>query len=145
MRWMVVLAVWVLIGSVTAEAQPASKPVSAVPNPDPLPRNYRAQIVENVKTRYVEPTGIREASIAKPFYGSPRLNFHGGPLAYVCVRANAQIRAGLYSGLKTTAYLFHGGKIVDTHVDKMGLIICRAPVPYHPFPELMAVRKAPPG
>jgi hypothetical protein len=162
MRWVSLIAALALAGCATSQGnapteQPsaptsaAASPAAAsaaptnVPNPDPLPKNYRALIVEYVKQHYVDPTSIREASIAEPFYGSPRLNLYGGPLGYVCVRANAKTRTDIYSGLKTTAYLFHNGKIVDTHRDKMGLIICRAPAPYQPFPELEAIKKGPPA
>jgi hypothetical protein len=100
------------------------KPVENV-----LPVNYKPDILETIHGSLQDPTNIRDASIAEPM-----LKPVAGTTRYiVCLRYNPKDGNGQYTGIKTVAAVYFGGRMTQ--------IISPTPeqcggVTYQPFPEL---------
>ncbi|MCB1476598.1 MAG: hypothetical protein H6883_07065 [Rhodobiaceae bacterium] len=108
----------------------------------PPPANYKAAVVNYVKTTFFDPYSIRDASISQPVY---RQGIYDGTniVAYrgwaVCLRANAKNRMGAYTGLNYSLLLFKGdvvelslsGPTTQPQVNNH----CKD-VPLEPFPEI---------
>lgn len=106
------------------------------------PVNYRQAVIDNVRSTFVDPYSIRDASISQPLYASAV--FDGNSLIprngwIVCVRANAKNRMGGYIGQQLSVMLFNGESVVlsiggpgfQGQVEEE----CN-PAVYAPFPEI---------
>jgi hypothetical protein len=111
--------------------------------PEPVPANYRAEIVSFMRTYLNDPTGVREASLSQP-----SLQQVGGQPRYVvCTRFNPRNAGGGYIGLVDVAFAFQDGKLYrnfelaneeedqDRAVRAKLREVCTATA-YAPFPEL---------
>jgi hypothetical protein len=95
----------------------------------PLPADYRAQLLAFLRTYLNNPAGIRDAAMAEPAQRTV-----GGRRRYVsCLRYNAREIDGSYRGVVQRAVVY-----VDARLDRMiekADDICAGAV-YAPFPEL---------
>jgi hypothetical protein len=91
----------------------------------PLPTNYRPQLLAFMKTYLNDPVGVHDAMMAEPVERTV-----GGRLRYVsCLRFNPRESDGSYRGLHERAIVF-----VDGRLDHVGETCVG--VAYAPFPEL---------
>ena len=105
---------------------------SGVPTEDrtqPVPQNYRAELLAFYKTYLTNPVGVREATLAEP-----ALRKIGGRQRYIaCVRYNARQSDGRPRGIQEQAVVFLDGRLDraldDTEDACVGAV-------YVPFPEL---------
>jgi hypothetical protein len=95
-----------------------------------LPPNYRQMIVDNIRSTFFDPYSIRDAMISAPIAGTSLL----GPVATVCVMANAKNRMGGYIGSKPTSFVFRDGRLTAQDSDYAGMTCASAR--YEPFPEI---------
>lgn len=75
-----------------------------------MPTNYKDIIIQDIKTSYFDPYSIRSAEITAPFLQNHSILGH---FWAVCVRANGKNRMGAYVGIKTEAYVFRHGKLLQ--------------------------------
>jgi hypothetical protein len=95
----------------------------------PLPTNYRPQLLAFMKTYLNDPVGVHDAMMAEPVERTV-----GGRLRYVsCLRFNPRESDGSYRGLHERAIVFVDGRL--DHVVENAGETC-AGVTYAPFPEL---------
>jgi hypothetical protein len=95
----------------------------------PLPTNYRPQLLAFMKTYLNDPVGVHDAMMAEPVERTV-----GGRLRYVsCLRFNPHESDGSYRGLHERAIVFVDGRL--DHVVENAGETC-AGVTYAPFPEL---------
>jgi hypothetical protein len=116
---------------------PQTVPLSEINAPPPI--GYRATAIEYVKTTFVDPYSVRDASISQPF------PIRGGltgqtTVWYVCIKANAKNRMGGYTGLSETPLVFEGNTINKSNSEVIreyipGSTLCK-PAKYEPFPEI---------
>uniref|UniRef100_Q07P33 Uncharacterized protein n=1 Tax=Rhodopseudomonas palustris (strain BisA53) TaxID=316055 RepID=Q07P33_RHOP5 len=98
--------------------------------PQPLPPNYRAELLAFYKTYLTNPVGVREAALAEP-----TLRTIGGRKRYVaCVRYNARESDGRFRGVQEQAVLFVDGRL-DRALEPTDDPPC-AGAAFAPFPEL---------
>lgn len=96
---------------------------------NPLPVNYRADLLAFLRTYLNDPTHVREAALS-----APALRAVGGEMRYVaCVRYNARDTLGKYSGTKDRMAVYYRGRF-DTLVE--GAAGPCKDAAYAPFPEL---------
>ena len=97
--------------------------------PQPLPNNYRTEVLAFMKTYLNNPVGVRDAQI-----GEPATRDVGGKTRYVtCLRYSARESDGSYREPRERAILFLNGRL-DRMIEKGGEIC--AGVALSPFPEL---------
>lgn len=105
---------------------------SGVPTEDraqPLPQNFRAELLAFYKTYLTNPVGVRDAALAEPV-----LRKIGGRQRYVvCVRYDARQTDGRPRGVQEQAVVFIDGRL-DRAVDETDDACVGAL--YAPFPEL---------
>ena len=95
----------------------------------PLPTDYRPQLLAFMKTYLSNPVGVHDASIAEPVERTV-----GGQLRYVsCLRFTPRETDGSYRGLRERAIVYVNGRL--DHVVENAGETC-AGVTYVPFPEL---------
>jgi hypothetical protein len=95
----------------------------------PLPTNYRPQLLAFMKTYLNDPVGVHDAMMAEPVERTV-----GGRLRYVsCLRFNPRESDGSYRGLHERAIVFVDGRL--DHVVENAGETCVG-VAYAPFPEL---------
>jgi hypothetical protein len=95
----------------------------------PLPANYRPQLLAFMKTYLNDPVGVHDGMMAEPVERTV-----GGRLRYVsCLRFSPRESDGSYRGLRERAIVFVDGRL--DHVVENAGEIC-AGVVYAPFPEL---------
>ena len=99
----------------------------------PKPSNYREIVAAQVRATFFDPYSIRDAGIAEPFPGGTVITYdwQSGEGWVVCLRANGKNRFGAYIGVKETAFVVRGGKVVHT-LDETGALFC-SNVRYEPF------------
>jgi hypothetical protein len=109
---------------------------------EPLPANYRQIVAVHVRTTFLDPYSVRDASIAPPRAGSlSRPDIIWVERGWiVCLRANAKNRMGGYTGLTTSAMLVRAGAVVTSHSgeDHYEVRTSCADARYEPFPEIEA-------
>lgn len=84
----------------------------------PPPDNYRQIAATYIRANFFDPYSIRDVSLSQPIIGR-MFNEQGW---IVCIRANAKNRMGAYTGLKDTAILIHGGRVIDS--DSTASAVC---------------------
>ncbi len=94
-----------------------------------VPANYRADIVDFMKTYLNDPRGIRDAAISQPQSRS----MDGRQRYVVCVRYNPRNANGGYAGVSDRLAIFFEGRF-DQLMERAGEF-CRDAT-YTPFPEL---------
>jgi hypothetical protein len=95
----------------------------------PLPANYRPQLLAFMKTYLNNPVGVHDAVIAEPIERTV-----GGQQRYVsCLRFTPRESDGSYRDLRERAIVYVNGRL--DHVAENAAEICAA-VTYAPFPEL---------
>jgi hypothetical protein len=94
-----------------------------------VPANYRADIVDFLKTYLNDPRGIREAAISQPQSRA----MDGRQRYVVCVRYNARNANGTYAGASDRLAIFFEGRF-DQLMERAGEY-CRDAT-FAPFPEL---------
>jgi hypothetical protein len=93
-----------------------------------VPKDFKPEILDQLRGSLTDPTGIRDAYISEP-----ALKTSGGTTRYVaCVRYNAKNDDGAYAGSKDVAAFYYDGQLTQ---------IVTAPelcgnAAYRPFPEL---------
>lgn len=106
-----------------------SEDPTSSPENNPLPANYKAEILAYLQTYLNVPTGVRNASIAEPVFTTI-----GGRKRYVvCLRYDAKRDDGQYGGLKDRVAVFYVGRF-NEYLEN-GRETC-ANAQYQPFPEL---------
>jgi len=83
----------------------ASTKVVPAPEPNIMPVNYRARLLQFLENELFDPTGVRDAYISEP-----KLRPIGTESRYtICVRYNAKAGYGEYTGIKEyIGIYFHG-------------------------------------
>ncbi|MDR3484103.1 MAG: hypothetical protein P4M05_04230 [Bradyrhizobium sp.] len=95
----------------------------------PLPTNYRPQLLAFMKTYLNNPVGVHDAMMAEPVERTV-----GGRQRYVsCLRFTPRESDGSYGGSRERAIVYVDGRL-DHVVEDVGEIC--AGVTYVPFPEL---------
>ena len=97
-----------------------------------FPQNYRAEIVQLMRTYLNDPTGVRDAYVSEPTQRA----IDGANRYSSCVRYNAKKVGGQYAGSRDSLVLFRSGRldrIVDT--DLLVRAQCKDAA-YVPFPEM---------
>jgi hypothetical protein len=95
----------------------------------PLPANYRPQLLAFMKTYLNNPVGVHDAVLAEPIERSV-----GGQQRYVsCLRFTPRESDGSYRDLRERAIVYVDGRL--DHVAENAGEIC-AGAAYAPFPEL---------
>jgi hypothetical protein len=95
----------------------------------PLPANYRPQLLAFMRTYLNDPVAVHDAAMAEPIERTV-----GGQPRYVsCLRYTPRESDGSYRGLRERAIVYVGGRL--DHVVENAGEIC-AGVTYAPFPEL---------
>jgi hypothetical protein len=94
-----------------------------------VPVNYRADILEFLKTYLNDPRGVREAAISQPQSRS----MDGRQRYVVCVRYNPRNASGGYAGVSDRLAIFFEGRF-DQLMERAGEF-CRDAT-FTPFPEL---------
>ena len=94
-----------------------------------VPVNYRADILEFLKTYLNDPRGVREAAISQPQSRS----MEGRQRYVVCVRYNPRNASGGYAGVSDRLAIFFEGRF-DQLMERAGEF-CRDAT-FTPFPEL---------
>jgi hypothetical protein len=95
----------------------------------PLPTNYRPQLLAFMKTYLNDPVGVHDAMLAEPVERTV-----GGRPRYVsCLRFTPRESDGSYRGLRERAVVFVDGRL--DHVVENAGETCVG-VAYAPFPEL---------
>jgi len=106
------------------------------------PANYRAQIIQYVKSNFKDPYSIRDASISS----APKQDYSPMPLPngtwasgfwVVCFKANTKNSFGGYTGIRQYGAIFVDGEINSTISNPRFESFCNG-TPYEPFPELSA-------
>jgi hypothetical protein len=93
----------------------------------PYPTNYEQLVKEQVRQSFFDPYSIRDSRLSAPQQG--HMFMQQGWI--VCLEANAKNRMGGYTGLKRTAYLINGERIVNSWTDAP---FCNSPqVNYQPL------------
>ncbi|MEX2552592.1 MAG: hypothetical protein WD627_06290 [Actinomycetota bacterium] len=111
---------------------------AVVGNPtEPAPVDYRSIALAGLKTTLFDPYSVRDAQISQPqWLGSWNLGEGNGWV--VCFRGNAKNRMGAYTGIKDTAILIRGNKVLATNSDlPPNSYYCGSAV-FGPFPEIEA-------
>lgn len=129
MRLSLNLCIILGIGLSAAGCQTTSTEGSGIAPPPP---NYRALIVEKVKSTLKDPYSIRSAQISEPAPGFVGL-LNGGTQMVVCTRFNAKNSFGAYTGVETFLFAFSNGKLLG--MGQNALAGCENRT-YSPFPEL---------
>ena len=96
------------------------------------PQNFKVDLLAYLRTYLNDPTGVRSAGVAPPM-----LKDHGPGQRYmVCLLYNARDNTGAYTGMKTGAAVYVGGKL-DDFIDQPKQVkeLCKDAA-YAPFPEL---------
>jgi len=128
------LAIFLLPLALTAcfesdESRPTSFIEDSNDANQPVPANYRAEVVAFMHTYLNNPVGVHEASVAEPVQRTV-----GGRVRYVvCVRFAERQSDGSYREPRDRALLFVGGRL-DRIVQNTGEL-CAGAV-YAAFPEL---------
>ena len=100
----------------------------------PLPTNYRLQLLAFMRTYLNDPVGVHDAMMAEP--GERTV---GGRQRYVsCLRFSPREFDGSYRGLRERAIVYVDGRL--DHVVENADDIC-AGVTYAPFPELQIMAR----
>jgi hypothetical protein len=140
MMWRGVIAVALAVTTLAACQTASTGPERAAQARASLPPAYRQMIVEKVMADFVDPYSIRDAGISAPIPGTSIM----GPVATVCVRANARNRMGGYTGAQPTAYTFRDQKLTVVVDRELAQIACANAV-YRPFPEIDSAARAVPS
>lgn len=104
------------------------------PEPNVLPTNYRAHLLDFLQVQLTDPIGVREA-----FISEPRLQPVGTETRYViCVRYNSKDGYGRYTGVRDYVGIYFHGSLTQ--------FIPAAPqqcagAAYVPFPELERLKR----
>jgi hypothetical protein len=137
MRWFAI-AVALLVGGCSTDVGMSQAELRAQWDAqNVVPANYKQDILAFLRTYLNDPTQIRDAAVSVP-----RLMTVGPGQRYVaCVHFNARDRHGKYTGTKTGAATYVGGKL-DRFIDspKETPSYCHDAV-YAPFPELQALNR----
>ena len=97
--------------------------------PQPVPNNYRAELLAFMKTYLNNPVGVRDAAL-----GEPVMRDVNGKMRYVtCLRYSARESDGSYREPRERAVLFVSGRL-DRMIEKGGELC--AGVAMSPFPEM---------
>jgi hypothetical protein len=100
----------------------------------PLPTNYRLQLLAFMRTYLNDPVGVHDAMMAEPVERTV-----GGRQRYVsCLRFSPREFDGSYRGLRERAIVYVDGRL--DHVVENADDIC-AGVTYAPFPELQTMAR----
>jgi hypothetical protein len=75
--------------------------------------SYQAPIALYIKRYFVSPESLRSVKISEPFSGK----LHGRAGSIVCIEADAKNSSGSYTGLKRTAFLIQGEKVIESEYD----------------------------
>jgi len=123
-----------LAGCSSYENPFASKTVGPPPEPNILPQNYRANLLNFLQNELANPSGVRDAYITEP-----KLQPIGSESRYVvCLRYNARNGYGRYTGTNDyVAIYFHGG--LTQYVPAIAGQCSNAA--YLRFPELEALKR----
>jgi len=97
----------------------------------PYPTAYRSIVNSYVRTSFLDPYSVRDASISTPVIG--HMYSQQGWIA--CLRANAKNRMGGYAGQQSTALLIYQRSVVDSDA---GAAVCDVQQ-YAPFPEVESI------
>jgi hypothetical protein len=97
--------------------------------PQPVPGNYRAELLAFLKTYLNNPVGVRDAALAEPV-----MRDVNGKMRYIaCLRYSARESDGSYYEPRERAVLFLNGRL-DRMIEKGGEL-CSGVV-MSPFPEM---------
>jgi hypothetical protein len=101
------------------------------------PSNYKQLVREHVRKNFLDPYSIRDPEIAAPQpSGGPILVPAGLKEVWVvCFRANAK-NFGAYTGVRPTAMLIDGGRVVNSLDNASWAMWCNGSS-YEPFPEVL--------
>jgi len=107
---------------------------SNAPEDNPIPSNYKSEILDFLHTYLNDPTNVRDAFISEPV-----LKAMAGKNRYVvCVSYNAKTNTGEYGGSKDRVAVFYVGRF-NQFVEN-GRQTC-ADVKFQPFPELEHMKR----
>jgi hypothetical protein len=97
--------------------------------PQPVPANYRTELLAFMKTYLNNPVGVRDAVL-----GEPVMRDVNGKMRYItCLRYSARESDGSYREPRERAVLFVSGRL-DRMIEKGGELC--AGVAMSPFPEM---------
>jgi hypothetical protein len=97
--------------------------------PQPVPSNYRTELLAFTKTYLNNPVGVRDAAL-----GEPVMRDVNGKMRYVtCLRYSARESDGSYREPRERAVVFVNGRL-DRMIEKGGELC--AGVAMSPFPEM---------
>jgi hypothetical protein len=126
-----------MLPAVLAACQTDGASTSIIPTddtPQPLPTNYRPEILAFMRTYLNNPAGVREAAIAEPVQRTV-----GGRLRYVaCLRYVERQSDGTYRDARDRAVVFVNGRLdrmIPNPADE-----CAGAV-YAAFPELEKMQR----
>lgn len=111
----------------------AAQPLAPAGPANVLPTGYRQAVLEGLKVELRDPTGVRNASISKPFLR----NMGVAERYVVCVRFNARTSSGGYAGIRDVMAVYVGGRL-HSFMDALAGE-CRS-ADFEPFPELERIR-----
>jgi hypothetical protein len=102
--------------------------------PNILPTNYRANLLDFLQNHLTDPSGVRDANISEP-----KLQPIGTESRYVvCLRYNAKDGYGQYVGIRDSIAIYFAGKLtqfVPATVEQC------ANAAYQRFPQLEALKR----
>lgn len=120
------------VASTAAAQQPMFKEIPESEANVP-PRNWKAEMLQQLQQLILDPTSIRDATVSPP-----ALRFMGVAHRYVaCLRFNAKNSYGGYTGINTYAAVFVRGTLSGLDTDFSGA--CRG-ASYTAFPEISAIK-----
>ena len=102
--------------------------------PNVLPVNFRAKLLEFLQLQLTDPTGVREALVSEP-----RLQPFGNESRYVaCLRYNSKNGYGQYTGVQEYVAIYFNGTLNQYVPAAPGQCTGAA---YVPFPELERLKR----